>query len=176
MAVPPVVARGARLALRVGLVLAFVAPLASRLVAGYTFYETGSGKLANPAGVLAFFTELGIPMPELNAAFVSRLEYYGGMAILVGLGTRFFSFFLSSTMVVALLTADKDGLLEKWNEGGLSSIPEVAPVLLLLLMSWLIFYGPGWLSLDAIVTQVARRKGWLPEAAQPSTSADSRAA
>ena len=155
----PAVTRVIRVVLRVGLVLAFVAPLASRAVAGWTFYESGAGKLENPDGVVRFFTMLGIPFPGLNAAFVSRLEYWGGLALLVGLGTRLFALLLSSTMVVALLTADKEAFLEKWTEGGLSAIPEVSPVLLLLLLSWLVTHGPGWLSLDALVARFARRRG-----------------
>lgn len=165
MVLPPPVTRALRLALKLGVVLAFAAPLVTRLVVGWTFWETGSGKLAHPENVVQFFTTLGIPMPELNAAFVARLEYWGGLALIAGLATRFFAFMLSSTMVVALLTADKEDFLEKWMTGGLPVLTEVSPFLLLMLMSWLLFYGPGWASVDAVVAWFARRRGLLPELA-----------
>ena len=175
----PAVKRALGLALKVAVVLSAIAPLLTRIIVGYTFYETGMGKLARPEGVTAFFTGLGIPFPALNAAFVSRLEYWGGLALLVGLGTRFFAFMLSSTMVVALLTADKDAFLENWANGlsglttaaGLGDAPAVAPFLLLALMSWLIFHGPGWASIDAVVAWAARKRGLLP-AAEPSPAAE----
>jgi putative oxidoreductase len=77
--------RGRQLALRILAALAFVAPLLTRLVMGQAYYQTGSGKIANFANTVSFFTELGIPMPEANAFFVSRLEFWGGLLLVVGL-------------------------------------------------------------------------------------------
>ena len=79
---------------------------------GQAFFLTGRGKLENFPRTVEFFTNLGIPMPELNAAFVSRLEFYGGMLLIVGLATRLVAAGLASTMVVALMTADKQTLLD----------------------------------------------------------------
>jgi putative oxidoreductase len=178
MSVPAAVTRGLRLGAKVAFVLSAIAPLVTRVLVGYTFYESGMGKLARPEGVTAFFAELGIPFPALNAAFVSRLEYWGGLAILIGLGTRLFAVLLSSTMVVALLTADKEAFLENWANGfsglttaaGLGETSAVAPFLLLVLMSWLVFHGPGWASLDAVVAWAAKRRGLYPghESAPPA--------
>ena len=69
---------GSRLGLAVAGGLAFLPPLLTRLLMGEAFFLTGRGKLANFENTVQFFTSLGIPMPELNAAFVSRLEYYAG--------------------------------------------------------------------------------------------------
>ena len=88
MPVPAVVPRTASLGLRVAALLSFLPPLLTRLVLGYAFFLTGRGKIENFSNTVSFFTDLGIPMPELNAAFVSRLEYYGGMLLIVGLLTR----------------------------------------------------------------------------------------
>src|SRR5262249_35477877 len=65
--------------------LAFLPPLLTRLVIGQAFFFTGRGKLENFDRTVGFFASLGIPFPALNAAFVSRLEFYGGMLLLVGL-------------------------------------------------------------------------------------------
>jgi putative oxidoreductase len=168
----PAVKRALGFGLKAALVLSAIAPLVTRVIVGYAFYESGMGKLARPEVVTTFFADLGIPFPALNAAFVSRLEYWGGLALLVGLGTRLFAFLLSSTMVVALLTADKEAFLENWAGGlsglttaaGLGDAPATAPFLLLALMSWLIFHGPGWASVDAVVAWAARKRGLLPAA------------
>jgi len=80
--------RASRLGLAVTAALAFLPPLLTRLLMGQAFLLTGRGKIENFANTVSFFTELGIPMPELNAAFVSRLEYFGGMLLIAGLGTR----------------------------------------------------------------------------------------
>jgi uncharacterized membrane protein YphA (DoxX/SURF4 family) len=46
---------------------------------GHAFFLTGRGKLANFDNTVEFFASQNIPFPALNAAFVSRLEYYGGI-------------------------------------------------------------------------------------------------
>ena len=79
---PSGVVRVLGLGLQAAGLTAFLAPLLTRLVIGLAFYQTGRGKLENFEGTAAFFGELGIPLPELNAAFVSRLEYYGGMLLI----------------------------------------------------------------------------------------------
>ncbi|MCW8133831.1 MAG: DoxX family protein, partial [Planctomycetota bacterium] len=84
---------------------AFAAPLLTRLALGYAFYQTGSGKWAHIDNTVEFFAGLGIPAPAANAYFVATLELVGGIALILGLGTRLFSLALSSTMVVAMMTA-----------------------------------------------------------------------
>ena len=96
MPVPAIVPRSAKIGLRVAALLSFLAPLLTRLVIGYAFFLTGRGKLEHIENTVTFFTDLGVPMPELNAAFVSRLEYYGGILLILGLLTR-----ISSTLVAA---------------------------------------------------------------------------
>jgi len=143
-------------ALAAAAALAFVAPLLTRLVVGQVFYQTGAGKLGNIEGVTSFFSSLGIPFPGLNAHFVSRVEYYGGILLILGLATRIASLLLASTMVVALLTADREAFLAALSGSGDAGLTDVAPVVLLLFLSWLILHGPGVVSLDAVVV----RKLW----------------
>ena len=157
MTAPTVVKRAADLALRLASWLAFLPPLLTRLFLGHAFYFTGRGKLENPEGVVRFFTSLGIPAPALNAAFVSRLEYYGAMLLIVGLASRPVAAMLAGSMLVALLTADKDDFIEKLLVRGDSQqdITSVTPLVLLLGLLWVAIYGPGLLSLDTLV------KKWL---------------
>src|SRR5436190_13824384 len=83
-----------------------LAPLLTRIVIGQAFVQTGIGKWENFHDTVEFFASLGLPAPAANAAFTATLELVGGAALILGLGTNLFAALLSSTMVVALLTAD----------------------------------------------------------------------
>ena len=145
------VRRPVRSGLKVAGALAFLAPLATRLVMGQAFFFTGRGKLANFDRTVEFFTGLGIPLPALNAAFVSRLELYGGILLVVGLATRLVAAGLASTMVVALMTADKESFLGALKGTSDSGLTDVAPFVYLLFLAWLVLSGPGAASLDRLI-------------------------
>jgi len=165
------VSRTLRLGAVAAAALAFLPPLVTRLVMGQAFFLTGRGKLQNPEGVIGFFTSLGIPFPELNAAFVSRLEFYGGIALVLGLLTRLAAAGLASTMVVALMTADRESLLEALRMSGDTGLTDVVPFVYLLFLAWLIIYGPGPVSLDALLARWLRRRGLAAPEPAPGTSA-----
>jgi putative oxidoreductase len=143
--------------LRLAAALAFLAPLATRLVMGQAFYETGSGKIANFANTVGFFSELGIPFPEANAFLVSRLEFWGGLLLVAGLGTRFVALGLASTMAVALATADRAAFLGALRGTGDAGLTDVVPFVYLLFLVWLVLFGPGAVSLDTLVARRLQR-------------------
>ena len=138
--------------------LQFAAPLLTRLLVGITFFYTGQGKLQNLDRTATFFADLGIPFAAANALFTSSLEFIGGICLMLGLGTRIFSLLLSSTMIVALLTADKANFIAKFP----AELTDVSPVVLLTLLVWLLLYGPGRLSIDRLLARrlnLAKRFG-----------------
>jgi putative oxidoreductase len=159
--------RGRALALRLLAALAFIAPLVTRLVMGQAFYQTGNGKIENFANTVGFFSELGIPFPEANAFFVSRLEFWGGLLLIVGLATRLVALGLASTMVVALLTADRESFLGALRGAGDAGLTDVVPLVYLLFLGWLVLYGPGAASLDALVAHWLERRSRQPQAVVP---------
>jgi putative oxidoreductase len=144
-------------ALKLAAALAFLAPLLTRLVIGQAYHQNGAGKIENFARTVSFFGELGIPMPEANAFFVSRLEYWGGLLLVVGLFTRLVAFLLSGQMVVALLTADRGDFLEALKGVGEKGLTDVTSFVYLLFLVWLVLFGPGLLSLDALVVRWLQR-------------------
>ncbi len=166
MPAPVAVRRAAALGLRVTSALSFLAPLFTRLVIGYAFYQAGGGKLANMERTVGFFADLGIPFPAANAAFISRLEFYGGMLLIVGLGTRIVASLLGSTMVVALMTADKESFVNALKGAGDAGLTDVVPVVYGLFLLWLILFGPGLASLDALVRK------WIAPAPDAAREAD----
>ena len=152
--------------------LAFLAPLLTRIVMGQAFYYTGHGKLQNFDRTVAFFTDLGIPFPALNAGFVSSIEYIGGMCLILGLGTRVVSFLLSGSMVVALLTADKQAFIAKFP----ADLTDVTPFVYLLFLVWLVLYGGGPVSLDRILGRWFQRSPQSRAAAGSATTIPAAAA
>jgi putative oxidoreductase len=145
------IARATRLGLKLAALAAPLAPLLTRLVIGQAFFFTGRGKLEHFDNTVHFFTDLGIPFPQLNAAFVSRLEFYGGIALCVGLLTRIVAAGLASSMVVALMTADKTHFLDALFLRGDAGLTDITSFVYLLFLVWLVLFGPGILSLDALL-------------------------
>lgn len=145
------------LALRIAAACSFLAPLATRLVIGLAYHQTGGGKIANFARTVSFFTDLGIPYPQLNAFVVSRLEFWGGLLLIAGLATRIVAASLATSMVVALLTADRQSFLDALRMTGDTGLTDVASFVFLLFLAWLVLFGPGAVSLDALVARLLGR-------------------
>ena len=60
-----------------------------RIVVGITFLVAGYLKLTGgPAGFGGFLGSLGVPLPGLFAWIVTLVELLGGLALILGIGTR----------------------------------------------------------------------------------------
>ncbi len=134
-----------------------------RLSAGIVFAQSGWGKLHNLEQLVAFFRELGIPAAELQAPFVSGLELAGGIALILGVASRFLALPLIGTMVVAMLTA-KASEVEGWTD-----------VLGFIEWHYLVFFavvvlcGPGTLSIDHLLgKRLFKPAAHPPAVAQPA--------
>ena len=134
-------------------------PLLARLVIGAVFVPTGWAKLHALPDIVAFFHELGIPYPELQAPFVSSVELVCGGLVLAGLATRLAAAPLVGTMLVAIATAVWPQL-DSWRDlFGKEELHYAA------LLGYLVVTGPGAVSLDALA---ARILGAPAEAARPA--------
>jgi len=143
-------------ALGLAAALSFLGPLLTRITLGHAFFLTGRGKLEHFENFIGFLASLGIPAPELNAHFVARLEYYGGIALVLGLATRLFAAALAGTMIMAILTSEREQFFSSWLPTGEIGPTDIAPFVFLLLLTWLVLFGPGIVSLDE---PIARRLG-----------------
>ena len=135
--------------------LAFLAPLATRVTIGLGFLHTGIGKWRHFDNVVQFFAGLGIPFPTVNAGLVATFEVVGGALLLVGLLTRPAAAVLTTTMVVALLTADGGTFLASWGSASETSPTDVASWVFLLYLLWLLAYGAGAVSVDRILSRAS---------------------
>jgi putative oxidoreductase len=112
---------------------AWLGPLIMRLVVGYTFMLTGWGKLNNLPQMIQNFTDWGIPFPRILTPFVSGVECFGGVMLILGLFTR---------IPAAMLAVDVDSLETLL---GFEEVTYFAAFL------WLAIAGPGAASLDRLL-------------------------
>ncbi len=125
--------------------LDWLAPLLGRVTLGVLFMSTGWGKVHNLAKVAAFFAELHIPAPAIQATFVSYVELIGGALVLLGLFARLASLPLIGSMAVAIITAKADEV------HGLSDLFGLVEWTYLVLLAWVALAGPGRVSLDQLL-------------------------
>lgn len=136
-----------RLVLRVSTGLRWLPPTVARLTLGWVFVESGWGKLQNLPKVVAFFTDLGIPAPRIQAPLAAGTEFVCGVLLLLGLATRLASLPLIGTMIVAILTARRSEVT------GISDVFGFIEYLYIALCLWLGAYGAGPISVDAVVAR-----------------------
>jgi putative oxidoreductase len=121
-------------------------PLIARVTVGYVFMLTGWGKLQNLDRVTEYFGSLGIPAPHILTPFVSGLECFGGLFLMLGVLTRISAGGLAVTMIVAIITA-------KWAEvDSLHTLLGFEETLFLVIFAWLAICGAGKMSLDYRIT------------------------
>jgi putative oxidoreductase len=132
---------------RVARHLDWLAPLFARIVVGYVFLWTGWGKLTHLPLVTENFAGWGIPMPELLAPFVSGVEFFGGIFLLLGLLTRISAGALGVVMIVAVRAAQWDQI------DSLETFLGFEEIMYLAIFTWLAIAGPGVISMDRLIQQ-----------------------
>jgi putative oxidoreductase len=121
------------------------APLVLRLAIGGLFLWHGIDKFrAGIDMVESMFTMWGVPAPALAAPAVALVEIVGGLALILGIGTRAFAMVLSVVMVGALYWVKTDvGLIPMDAAGAEVELAYLGGLLALVAL------GPGPLSIDA---------------------------
>jgi putative oxidoreductase len=130
--------------------------LAIRLYWGWQFFQTGWGKLHSIPHVTEFFTSLNIPLPGVNAWIVAIMECFGGLLLMVGLGSRLVAFALAFDMVIAYVTADSEALKSIFSDS--DKFVQAAPFPFLMMTLIVLAFGPGKISLDWLLCRLIRKK------------------
>jgi len=123
-------------------------PAVVRIVAGAVFVSFSFGKFLNHAAEAAAFDRYGIPAPDETTYVVGALEMLGGVALILGLGTRVVAIALGLNMIGAITTAGRI-------EGGPVHLG-LAPALLIA-MVYLVWTGAGARSVDRRLEARLRR-------------------
>lgn len=75
--------------------------LAGRILLAVLFVPAGIGKITGFAGTVGYATAMGMPMPSVGVAVGLAIELFGGLALLLGFGTRIAAVALAVFTLVA---------------------------------------------------------------------------
>jgi putative oxidoreductase len=134
-----------------------------RVAWGLQMHLTGSGKLHDLDKVTGFFTQLGIPAPQVSAVFIAVLEFVGGILFALGLGSRLIALLFVGDMVVAYVAADREALASIFSDP--DKFYAAGPYTFLVAGLIVLIFGPGKFSLDALLA-----KRFAANASRPNTS------
>jgi putative oxidoreductase len=118
---------------------------ALRLAVATIFIKHGAQKLFvfGFAGVTGAFTHMGVPFPGIIGPFIALLEFFGGIALVIGLLTRLIALGFAFDMLAAILLVQlKNGFSHYELE-----------FLLLVSSLALVLTGAGEFSVDALLAR-----------------------
>jgi len=136
--------------------------LAVRLLMGWEYLEAGLEKLHGQNWFVDIQGDFPFPFnvvpPAISWQLATWFEIIGGIALIIGLGTRFFGLSLIVLTVVAVSAVHWPAewhsitdLLKGYviSDDGFGNFK--LPVLFLAMLTAIVFYGPGKLSIDAFI-------------------------
>jgi len=139
---------------RTGHALSHILLLVIRLYWGILLVLAGITKLAHFSDVTAFFTTLHMPLPAFSVALAAVIEILGGLSLVLGLFSRWFALLLIAFFITAYLVAHRHAVVSLLSHPGLFF---AQPPFLFLSTSLLVFcFGPGKISLDALIEKKKR--------------------
>lgn len=133
-----------------------VPQLLIRLILAYGFYKPAMAKLDSIENIAAWFSELGIPLPTLNAYLATFTEVSGFILLALGLGVRYITIPLMVTMLVAI------GFVHAPNGFEASDNGFEIPFYYLVMLLTLFVHGAGSVSLDHLLRRYREVKRKMP--------------
>jgi putative oxidoreductase len=129
--------------------------LAVRIYWGYQFALTGWAHLHSLPKLVSYFTSLNIPLPGLNAPFISVLEFAGGILMILGLFSRPIAFLLAADMLVAFWTGSHDVFVSFFSDfiSGAGKFYLADPYTFLFASLMILVFGAGLYSLDTLIAK-----------------------
>jgi putative oxidoreductase len=122
-------------------------PFLLRLAVGGAMVIHGSQKLfGDPGRFIGFVEKLGFPLPTVFGWAAIAAEFLGGLALVLGLATRWAAVFVAFTMGVAAFIAHANDGFNK----------QEYPLVLMLGALSLLFSGAGAWSLDAWLSRFSK--------------------
>lgn len=137
---------------RVASYFLWAGPLAARVVVGYVFMLTGLGKLMNLPQITENFISWGIPFPHILTPFVSGVECFGGLFLILGLFTRIAGGALAVVMVVAIISAKRADI------DSVETLFGFEEMSYFVIFFWFAVCGAGKASLDYLMGKWLARK------------------
>ena len=131
--------------------LEWIAIFLARVAVGLLFFLSGRAKLFVPERrkeMRQTLIKAHVVFPEFNAVFVSTVEFVCGLLLVLGLLTPLATALLAGVMIVAIATTGIRKIKATWPAEWLAGFLYLPEVLYLVILFWLFFSGPGWLSVD----------------------------
>lgn len=152
---------------------AWLSPLGLRLLLAWEFYESGREKLHGENWFGQIMANFPFPFDrvpaDLSWGMATWFELLGGIALLLGLATRFVaaSLFVLTVVAIAAVHWPQDWMgLSQLAQGYAISDAGAGnyklPLIFLMMLLPLIFGGAGRLSLDALATRAWDRRAAAP--------------
>ena len=137
--------------------------LLARVAVGLLFFLSGRGKLFVPERreqMRQTLIEAHVPFPEFNAVFVSTVEFVCGALLTLGALILIACVMLGGLMIVAIATTALRNIKATSPLSWLSEFLYLPEVLYLVILIWLFFSGPGWLSIDHLMLFQIHLQAW----------------
>jgi len=129
-----------------------------RLYFGFICMRSGYRHLANFDKTVEAFVGWHVPMPKVNVVISGTTELVGGAMLMVGLFSRLISIPLIFNFLVAIVSVSladpdyHDKILHFWNFPDVVLKDDAFPFLCTAVL--VLFFGPGLLSVDALLRRV----------------------
>jgi putative oxidoreductase len=128
--------------------------LLARLAVGLLFFLSGRGKLflsERREQMRQTLIEAHVPFPNFNTVFVSTVEFVCGLLLVLGALTPLACAMLGCLMIMAIATTAVPNIKASSPLNWLSEFLYLPEVLYSVILIWLFFSGPGWLSVDHLI-------------------------
>jgi putative oxidoreductase len=131
----------------------------ARIAVGLLFFLSGRGKLFEPERrkqMRQTLIEAHVPFPDFNALFISAVEFVCGLLLVLGAVTPLVCAILAFLMIVAIATTAIRNIKASSPAEWLAAFLYLPEPLYLVILIWLFFSGPGWLSVDNLLLSQTR--------------------
>jgi len=128
--------------------------LLARLAVGLLFFLSGRSKLFLPQRreqMRQQLIEAHVPFPQFNAVFVSAVEFVCGVLLVLGALTPLACALLACVMITAIGMTAIRNIKASSPLNWVAEFLYLPEVLYLVILIWLFFSGPGWLSVDRLI-------------------------
>jgi putative oxidoreductase len=133
--------------------------LMAGVAVGLMFFLSGRGKLFVPERrkqMCQTLIEAHIPFPDFNALFISAVEFVCGLLLVLGAVTPLVCALLALVMIAAIVTIAIRNIKASSPAERLAAFLYLPEPLYLVILIWLFFSGPGWLSVDNLLLSQGR--------------------
>jgi putative oxidoreductase len=117
-----------------------------RLYWGWQLAQSGWGKLHHLSNVGEYFATLGLPMPAQMAVLIACVEFFGGIFLALGLGSRMTGLVLTVNLTMAYVIGDREAMLSFFSDP--DKFIAAAPFAFLIVSLIVLIFGAGKISAD----------------------------